>query len=351
MKSQKVIVAPLNWGLGHASRCIPIIKSLFSYGFTPVIASDGKALQLLQKEFSDAEFLELPSYNITYKKNLKWNLLLQIPTILRAVKKEQKTIRDYVQKNTDVVGVISDNRFGVRSSLVSSVYITHQLTVLSGFTTFFTSKIHQRIIKKFDECWVPDTKDMTFSGELSNLKKNNIKIKYIRVLSRFKKENLPKDIDYLAIVSGVESARKQLDKKLTSALKKLKGKIVIVSGRVEGKQQIYAEDNITYYNFALSDELEKLINSSKTVICRSGYSSIMDLAVLHKKAILIPTKNQTEQEYLAEYLSNKNLVNYLSEDQLSYENIEKLTQKKGLKTAETFLTKELFSLFNSKRKL
>ena len=169
--SKKVIVAPLNWGLGHASRCIPMIQALLQNNFTPIIASDGKAFEFLQKEFPQLIFLELPSYGISYAKNLKWRLFLQLPKIFSVVKKEKKVIARFLEKNKDVVGIISDNRFGVRNSKISSVYITHQLNVLSGITTFFTSKIHQSIIKKFDECWIPDTADSEFSGKLSSLKK------------------------------------------------------------------------------------------------------------------------------------------------------------------------------------
>ena len=186
---KKIIVAPLNWGLGHASRCIPIINSLLENSFTPIIASDGNALLFLKKEFPDLEFLELPSYNISYAKNLKWSLLLQIPIILRSIKKEGKYIDDFVTEN-NVIGIISDNRFGVRSKKVHSVYITHQITVLSGIFTFFTSKIHQNIIRKFDECWIPDFENSEFSGKLS-VSKNNLNQKYIGVLSRFKKVENP----------------------------------------------------------------------------------------------------------------------------------------------------------------
>ena len=133
--SKKIIVAPLNWGLGHASRCVPIINALLENSFIPIIASDGNSLVFLQKEFPRFEYIELPSYNISYGKNLKLKLLLQAHKILKTVRKEQKIIELYVAQNKDVIGIISDNRFGVRSDKIPSVYITHQLNVLSGFTT------------------------------------------------------------------------------------------------------------------------------------------------------------------------------------------------------------------------
>ena len=83
---KRILVAPLNWGLGHATRCIPIIRALKAHNFEPVIASDGAALQLLKKEFPDLEHVELPSYNITYPKNgkrFKSKLISETPDDLK----------------------------------------------------------------------------------------------------------------------------------------------------------------------------------------------------------------------------------------------------------------------------
>ena len=184
---RKVIVAPLNWGLGHASRCIPVIKALQKGQLTPVIASDGAALELLQKEFPKLESIELPSYKISYGKYLKWSLFKKIPVIIKTIRREQRVIHQYLEKNSTVVGIISDNRFGIRSSSLPSVYITHQINVKSGLLSPITRYFHQRIIKKFDECWIPDDEDSRFSGELS-LSKKLLNQKYIGVLSRLQKK-------------------------------------------------------------------------------------------------------------------------------------------------------------------
>jgi hypothetical protein len=171
---------------------VPIIHFLLENNFIPIIASDGLALCFLQKEFPNFETLELPSYNVLYTKKLKLGLVLQSPKILKAIRAEKKVIDDFIEVNKDVVGVISDNRFGVRNTKVKSVYITHQLNVLSDFTTFFTSYLHQKIIKKFDECWIPDFENSEFSGKLSITKNSKIKKKFIGVLSRFQKEEIKK---------------------------------------------------------------------------------------------------------------------------------------------------------------
>lgn len=348
---KKVIIAPLNWGLGHATRCIPIIIALQENGFTPILASDGKALELLKQEFPNLESIQLPSYNISYGKNLRWNLLLQVPKIKKAVAKEQQLIEQYTTENTDVVGIISDNRFGVRSTKVASIYVTHQVNVLSGATTFFTSKIHQNIIKKFDECWIPDNLNSEFSGELSLFQNNKTNAKFIGVLSRFQPKKITKNIDVLAIASGVEPNRTSLENKLISELSNYNGNVVLIQGKVDEQQTVSEKNGIKIYNFVLSKKLENLINSAKLVICRSGYSSIMDLAVLQKKAVFIPTKNQTEQEYLARFLASKKLAPFTSEANFNIKILEKVSDYKGLSSEETVINPELFRLFERKRKL
>ncbi|TVZ56180.1 uncharacterized protein (TIGR00661 family) [Lutibacter sp. Hel_I_33_5] len=348
MTKKKIIVAPLNWGLGHATRSVPIIESLIENRFTPIIASDDDSLQFLKKEFSSLETIQLPSYHIKYGKNLRWNLLLQTPKILKAIKKEEQVINNFINADDEVIGIISDNRFGVTSDKVKSVYITHQLQVLSGITTFFTSKIHQKFINKFDECWIPDTLNSDFSGTLSQAKTIKIPKKYIGVLSRFKKETLTKEVDILIILSGPEPNRSKLEYKLIEKFSNFKGTVVLVQGNIESQQKITEENNITIFNYVLSSELEKLINQSEIVVCRSGYSSIMDLAVLNKKAFFIPTKNQSEQEYLAKYMEERNLAPFCKEDDFSIEKLAEIKNYEGLKSEKTKFNSGLFSLFQRK---
>lgn len=342
--NKKIIIAPLNWGLGHATRCIPVINALLENNFTPIIASDGKALSFLKKEFPDLEYLAIPRYHISYHRNLKLGLLFQIPKILKAVKKEKQVIDNFIQNNKDVVGIISDNRFGVRSNLVPSVYITHQINVLSGNTTFFTSYFHQKIIKKFDECWIPDNVNSQFSGKLS-ISNSKINTKFIGVLSRFKKEELPQNIDVLVILSGPEPNRTFFQDKLISELKNTSKNIVFVLGKVESEQKKWTSENIVFYNYLLTNQLQDKINSSKIVVCRSGYSSIMDLAVLEKKAFFIPTKNQSEQEYLANYLNKNNIAPFSNIDSFNQEKLMLIENYTGLKGKNKKLNAKLFSLF------
>lgn len=347
MSKQKIIVAVLNWGLGHASRCIPIINNLLAQNFTPILASDGKALLFLQQEFPDLESIVLPSYEIKYGKFIKLSLFLQSSRIYRAVQKERQILSNYIISNKEIVGVISDNRFGCYSKKVTSVYMTHQINVLSGITTSLTSKIHQNSIKEFDECWVPDTEDNYLSGKLSLLKKKKDNVKYIGFLSRFKKEELPKTIDYLIILSGPEPNRTQLEKKL---VKEFSGKenVVFVLGTIENQQKKWLHKGITFYNYLLQTKLQDLLNSSRIVVCRSGYSTILDLAVLQKKAFFIPTNNQSEQEYLAKYLKVKRIAPFCKEADFSFKKIEEVKNYRGFGLNELNFRIDLHGLFQRK---
>ncbi len=307
-KTKNILIAPLNWGLGHATRCIPIIKKLQVDGHRIIIASDGAALKLLQKEIDGAIFEKLPAYNITYAKNPrfnKWHLLNQLPRLFKIIKQENKITNKLIQKH-HIDLLISDNRFGVYSPDIKSVYITHQLRVLSGWTSFITTWIHRRIYQKYDEIWVPDNVDQpNLSGKLGHLSHTKLNIKYIGIQSRMTPKSYPKKYDVLAVLSGPEPQRSLLEKKLIKELGHLKTKSAIIQGIVGDKKTVAFKENLTVYNYVTSNELETLINSSEIIISRSGYTSIMDLVSLQKKVLWIPTPGQAEQVYLAGYLSKK----------------------------------------------
>ncbi|PWH83589.1 glycosyltransferase [Algibacter marinivivus] len=346
---KRILVAPLNWGLGHATRCIPIINALIDGGFVPVIASDGAALELLRKEFPNLSTIELPSYNIIYTKNgrlFKLKLLKDSPKLLKAIKAEKKAISRILEHN-DIAGIISDNRLGVRSKKVPSVFITHQLNVLSGNTTWLSSKMHQKIIKKFDECWVPDTNDaINLSGRLGHVDDFDMPVKYIGPLSRFTKSSNKVKNDLLVLLSGPEPQRSLLEEQLFFNLKDYTGEVVFVKGIVEKKQTKQVLGHITIYNFMTSNLLEKSINESTLILSRSGYTTIMDLAKLNKKVFFIPTPGQFEQEYLAKRLNEMLLAPSCKQEDFNLSKLQEVENYKGLKSIN-FETnfKDLFGFF------
>jgi uncharacterized protein (TIGR00661 family) len=347
--TKNILVAPLNWGLGHATRCIPVIRELEKNGFFPILASDGAALKMLEKEFPHLLTLELPSYNIEYAKkgeDFKWKLIKNSPKMIEAIFQEKKLVKQWVI-DFKLQGIISDNRLGVYSKKVPSVFITHQLNVLSGKTTWISSKLHQHFIKKFKECWVPDFKEFpNLTGKLGHLESKNINLNYIGPLSRLEKKNLALKYDLMVLLSGPEPQRTLLEQKLKNEVLLFNGNVIFIKGVMEEKQKIEEIENCTYYNFMTSAELEKTFNESEKVLCRSGYTTVMDLAKLGKKAFFIPTPGQFEQEYLSKRYKRDGLVPYANQDDFRIENLLEIQLYKGLPQSKNEINwKQLFLLF------
>lgn len=350
--TKRILIAPLNWGLGHATRCIPIIKALLQNNYTPTIASDGDALLLLAKEFPDLEALELPSYNIRYPKKgalLKLKLLKDAPHILKAIGEEQKAVRTLI-KTQRIDGIISDSRFGVYHETLPSVFITHQLKVLSGNTTWFSTKIHENTIRPFDECWIPDSLGQpNLSGEMGHIDNSRLNLKYIGPLSRFHKILMDPIYDVMILLSGPEPQREILEKKLLEQFKSFKGKVLFVRGVMEKEQTVHTSKNLTIYNFMATNLLEKSLNESRLIVARSGYTTLMDLAKLGKKAFFIPTPGQFEQEYLARKMEADQAAPFCRQDDFTLEQLKRIEEFKGLETFHyNHDFKSLFHLFEGK---
>lgn len=349
---KRILVAPLNWGLGHATRCIPLIKALLVNNFEPILASDGIALKLLQKEFPELETVELPSYNIYYAKKghfFKLKMLQNSPKLIKAIKAEKKATKIII-KDFQIDGILSDNRLGVYSKQIPCVFMTHQLKVLSGNTTWLSTKMHQKIITRFDECWIPDNigKD-NLSGKLGHTDLIGIPLKYIGPLSRFNKSDSQLKYDLMVLLSGPEPQRTLLQNLLLKELEAYKGKVLFVNGLVDGESKASINGNVTSYNFMTSYTLEKALNESKVVLSRSGYTTVMDLAKLEKKAFFIPTPGQFEQEYIAKRLTNLVQVPSCKQHEFKIEMLNTIEEFSGLKSTDyTTNYKKLFNLFKGK---
>lgn len=310
MKKKKILVTPLDWGLGHATRCIPVINELLKRDCEVMLASSGDAFILLQKEFPQLKIFKLPGYNPRYSA-LNGSMVLkigaQLPKILKAIFKEHQAIEKIIHEEKINV-VISDNRYGCYSKNVKSIFVTHQLNILMPDSWKWGERclnhFNHRQIKNFDECWIPAPPD-SFIPELL-LSPSSIKKKYIGHLSRFKKTKDEKKYDVIAIISGPDPQRQILADKIQAQFKVSDLKTLLVRGSVSGTSQIRTNGNHAEVNHLLSNDLNEAINQSSIVVSRSGYSTVMDLVKLNKKAIFIPTPGQTEQEHLAvELMKNK----------------------------------------------
>lgn len=308
----KVVVAPLDWGLGHATRCIPLIKCLIALNCKVIIAAKGPQEILLKREFPALSYFQLPGYGINYSANKRFfpvKILFQVPKILKAIKREKKWIERYATEN-NIDLIISDNRYGLYHSAIPSVFITHQLLIKAPFS--ITEKILQwcnyRLISKFTTCWVPDEKgDINLAGNLSHpAQMPGLPVQYIGGLSRLNRQTaVKKKYDVLIIISGPEPQRSIVEKKMIPQLSIFTGTALLVRGLPGDDKVLYVSENITVRNHLAAVELETAFNESEYIISRSGYTTVMDICKLQKKAILVPTPGQTEQEYLAAHLAKQ----------------------------------------------
>ncbi len=312
----KVLIAPLHWGLGHATRCIPIIKNYLQQNHEVIIASDGLALQLLRDEFPTLSFVELPSYNIEYKnKNLIWGMLFQAFKLLKTVYAENKMMSHLIQSHL-IDQIISDNRLGCYSKKIKSIYITHQLDlpIQNSIVRFFGNKVHHFFIKKYAECWIPDfeTPEKNISGALSHPipKRLTQKVKFIGTLSRFEYSEETKIYSCIFVLSGPEPQRTIFENILVSQINahwldllyNKFDKICFVRGTEMLNPNLnFNWQHIEVHNLLASQILNTKILQSHFYIGRSGYTTLMDVIALQKSAILVPTPGQFEQEYLADF--------------------------------------------------
>jgi uncharacterized protein (TIGR00661 family) len=311
----RILVAPLDWGLGHATRVIPIIRLLRHRNCTVIIAAKDRTRELLQQEFPELQFLELEGYGIQYSKKgwlLPLKIATQVPHILTAIKKEHEWLSKAVSEHS-IDAVISDNRYGLYHSSVPSIFITHQLRIKTGMG-FIIDRLIQQLnyqqINHFGACWVPDHEsDFTLAGDLSHPTIfPSVPVKYMGPLSRFTALVKSEEKQLLVILSGPEPQRTLWEESILPQLKAYKKPVVLVRGLPGTVDLPVVPSFVQAFNHLTARELEHYIQSSSFVISRCGYSTIMDLVSMQKKSILVPTPGQAEQEYLAEHLMQHNLA-------------------------------------------
>ncbi|UAY52045.1 glycosyltransferase [Ferruginibacter albus] len=330
----RVLLAPLDWGLGHASRCIPIIHELVGNDCDVFIGAEGATRALLQKEFPELHFISLKGYNIKYSRRkfgLMLKLIVQFPKLILRIYKEHQWLKNIVDQYK-IDAIISDNRLGLYHSKIPCVYITHQLQIKTGnrFTEKIAQQLHYWFIKKYNQCWVPDFKgEKNIGGELSHPKIIPAHVKYIGALSRFEKlTNVEQKYSLAIILSGPEPQRTIFENILLTQLKERKEPVLFVRGLPGGNNKIQSTNtNVVIVNHLSSEELNIAIQQSGSVISRSGYTTVMDLIKLNKKAVFVATPGQTEQEYLAKHLQEENI--FLSKQQDAFGLLEALDEAKS----------------------
>ena len=329
--NKRILIAPLNWGLGHATRDVSIIRDLLKNENEVFVAGNLNTIRILNEEFPDLTFILFPSFSVKYSKQfLILKLIFSLPYFLFQIAKEhfklKKIIKDY-----EIDVVISDNRFGLWNKKVRSIFITHQIMIkLPNSIKLFESliyKLNNWFIKHYDECWIPDFEhDENLSGDLSHKYKKPKNAKFIGAQSRFiLPEEKPEEKEkLLVLLSGPEPHRTFLENQIIEQTKNIEIPTLIVRGLPHETQEMkQIHKNVFAISHFNSKILMREILTSKYIICRAGYSTIMDLHTLQKKAIIIPTPQQTEQEYLAEYLHKKKIFFAVNQENLMIQDVLK----------------------------
>ena len=324
--SLKILIAPLDWGLGHTTRCIPLIRYLLQEGHQVLVAAEGAPARLLQENFPGIALLPLEGYRIRYsrnKRNFTFRILLQIPKILATIKRERKWLSQMQQIHCFDL-VLSDNRYGLYQSGVPCCILTHQLQIKSGqgrLADALLRTLHYRMLNRFDACWIVDeATDGGLSGDLAHPSVLPLRATYIGILSQF--EQVPpalknQEHKILVLLSGPEPMRGQLEALVMAQLRSLpQYECTVVAGNPSGTIPTDIPQHVVYHTHLAAAALASLLAEAALVICRSGYSTVMDLAVMGKRALLIPTPGQTEQEYLAQYLQQKKYYSTVPQDRL-----------------------------------
>lgn len=305
----KVLFCPLNWGLGHATRCIPLIRQHIEQGDEVIIATEGHPEALLRHEFPNLKYIQFPSYDIRYQsgKTQIFAMLMSLPRIFAGIVRERRWIH-HIMKKEKFDLIISDNRFALWHKDAISIYITHQLMIKMPFIFKWAEPLvwlgHRFFINRYDHCYIPDFSGTeNLSGDLSHLYPLPENAKFIGPLSRFSDQTPPIVSTYkiVGLVSGPEPTRTLFETYLIERLQAENTKSIIIRGLPSNNTNIGTIGKIDFLNHTPSSELAQLLQGADKIICRSGYTTIMDLhrlSCLHK-AEFHPTPGQTEQEYLA----------------------------------------------------
>lgn len=301
LNGARILVAPLDWGLGHATRCVPIIQRLLARNAMPIIGADAGPLALLRAEFPQLEFVRLPGVEVRYSKtsNQLWSMARQFPAMVRSVQAERAAF-DRIRHDVRLDAVISDQRFGVRCAELPSVLITHQVFPFTPLAQRALRKLNLRHMNRFDRCWIMDeAQPPGLAGELSHGDALTPNARYIGVVSRMSsaKQGVARSYTIAAVISGPEPQRTLLEQRLLDALHALPGDHLLVRGQPQHPRD-EQRGNVRMRSHMSGTELANAMHGAELVVSRSGYTTLMDLAAIGRSALIIPTPGQAEQEYL-----------------------------------------------------
>lgn len=305
IRGKRILFGPADWGMGHLSRSVPIIAQLLQHNELYIGCSESSR-RYLDAHFPDRLLLPLPSYKVRYSSVLPaWlAVLFQMPRLIRVLYREKKRVQQLVEQ-LGIDLVISDSRYGFRMPGITSVCITHQLNLQLPVFSAMVNRLHRKQLNRFTELWVPDNGEegKRLAGKLSDTRGVSIALRYLGPLSALRPaENISdaKRSDILVLLSGPEPQRSILERILLEKFAETAKRVVLIRGSESPFNGPAAK--LQVLDLVHGTELAEWIGGAKQIICRSGYSTLMDLFILGKKnMLLIPTPGQPEQEYLANW--------------------------------------------------
>lgn len=304
---QTVIFGVLNWGLGHASRSIPLLRAFLERGLRVIVASDGEAGALLRDEFPALSYVALPAYAMAYThESIARNVVPRLPALLHTMRQENALIQGLAARER-AVAIVSDNRYGVYVPGLPSVLVLHQLNLVvrPPWLGRLANAVHRRALRPFSAIWVPD--EVAFPGLAGSLshpaRPLACPVRYLGVVSRMKAKPLAPEWDVVAVLSGPEPQRTVFEARILAELALLEGRHLVVRGKPLAADPVDAPPHVSLVPYLTTQALNEALLSARAIVCRSGYSSVMDLAALGKPALFVPTPGQTEQEVVADALA------------------------------------------------
>ncbi len=327
-KQRNILVAPLDWGLGHTTRCLPMIQFLQEMGHHVVFAGNQWQCSFVKKSIADLAYVHLEGYNVSYSALNRWaqmGIVSQLPSIHRSIKRENRLLKQ-ICKEHNIHGIVSDNRYGSFHDDIPSVIVTHQPGLITGLGAIpdrIIQKVHYQYLNRFEAVWIPDISgEINLGGCLSHPDRMPDRAEYIGLLSRFERRDVAVNLDrILILLSGPEPQRSILAASLWKQVARYDGQVTFVAGNEHALPPKDIPQHIRYHALLTGDELLYELNECATVVCRSGYSTLMDLVALGKKSIIVPTPGQTEQEYLGLSLHEKGIFLSVKQKNLNLNNV------------------------------
>ena len=328
MKRLNILFAVHDWGLGHATRDLILLRALLAAGHRITVLSNGRALQLLRQELAAAcEFIALKDMPKPLSRRAFWfyvKMSLALPWVFHTFHRERQLVQQLC-RTRHFDRIVSDTRYGVCSEEIPSYYLVHSLRqIIPGRPKNLERMVERsqrRLLRNGCKILIPDQLKDGLAGDLCHRLACTWgdRLAYIGILSSLQRVPCQPDIDVFISVSGAEPQRSIFERLVLSQTSKLKGKVIVTLGRPEAPGMVTLNGHVTVYGYLNRAQQQGMMNRARLIVSRSGYTTLMELAALGKKALLVPTVGQSEQEYLAAHHRRMGHVHAIHQSKLDLE--------------------------------